>query len=389
MTSKTSKRRDFGSIERLHSGRWRIRYRDNDGKVRSRTFDTKIQAVRDLAQIQADLTRGDYVDPRAGAVRLDAYLASWITHRRVRGEPLAPRTAALYRLQLRKHIGPALGHVELRHLTKDRVRRWHEAMTGTDGPGRSTAAKCYRLLRAALATAVEDDLVKINPCVTRGAGEEPRRERPPISLPDLARILAAMEPHWRAVAVISAHVGLRFGELGALQRRHIDVLHGRVLVHQAAAQVPGEGRVVGKTESRASHREVAVPPHVLPVLVKHLDTYVGPEPDALVFTGPKGGALNSGNWHKKVWGPALVAAGVTGVTFQDTRATAATMAGLAGGTLKELMIRLGRSSPDAALRYQRSTADRDTELAAKISAMLLTATTTGTVTPIGTRAVTI
>jgi integrase len=112
---------------------------------------------------------------------------------------------------------------------------------------------------------------------------------------------------------------------------------------------------------------VAVPPHVLPVLAEHLNSYVGPSPDALVFTGPEGGALNSGNWHKKVWGPALATAGVTGVTFHDTRATAATLAGWAGGTLEELMTRLGHNSPDAALRYQRSTAGRDTELAATIS----------------------
>jgi hypothetical protein len=66
------------------------------------------------------------------------------------------------------------------------VRRWFGHLSGPDGPGRPTAAKCYRLLRAIMQTAAEDGLVVRNPCAIRGAGrEEPPAERPMITVVEL------------------------------------------------------------------------------------------------------------------------------------------------------------------------------------------------------------
>src|SRR5581483_12465344 len=42
----------------------------------------------------------------------------------------------------------------------------------TYGPGRATAARCYRLLRTIMNTAVTDELVVKNPCQVKGAGAE-------------------------------------------------------------------------------------------------------------------------------------------------------------------------------------------------------------------------
>ena len=56
-----------------------------------------------------------------------------------------------------------------------------------DGPGASSVAKCYRLLRTILTTAVEDGLIVANPCSIKGAGIEPAKER---MLPSLAEVQA-------------------------------------------------------------------------------------------------------------------------------------------------------------------------------------------------------
>lgn len=50
-------------------------------------------------------------------------------------------------------------------------------------------------------------------------------------------------------------------------------------------------------------RTVALPATVIPHLVQHLAEYVDADPDALVFTGPKGAPVRRGNFNQLVgWG---------------------------------------------------------------------------------------
>ena len=56
-------------------------------------------------------------------------------------------------------------------------------------------------------------------------------------------------------------------------------------------------------------------------------------------------------------------AGIPGVHFYDLRHTGGTAAAITGATIKELMARLGHSSPRAAMIYQHATRDRDKAIA--------------------------
>ncbi len=122
-----------------------------------------------------------------------------------------------------------------------------------------------------------------------------------------------------------------------------------------------------KTE--AGIRDVAIPPHVLQVLDAHLNTWVDSKPDALLFPAvASGGHMKHGALYK-VFRRARVVAGRPDLRWHDLRHTGATMAAQAGATLAELMNRLGHSDVRAALIYQHATADRDAELARKLSEM--------------------
>jgi len=62
------------------------------------------------------------------------------------------------------------------------IRKWRAELLG-NGVSVSMAAKAYRLLRAVLATAVEEDkILPRNPCRVRGAGEEHAAERPVLTV---------------------------------------------------------------------------------------------------------------------------------------------------------------------------------------------------------------
>jgi len=116
-------------------------------------------------------------------------------------------------------------------------------------------------------------------------------------------------------------------------------------------------------------RTVAVPSALADVLDAHLATFVGPGPDALVFTGEKGAPIVRTNWAyrfaKVAW-----AAGAPGLHFHDLRHVAGTLAAATGASTREVMARLGHSTPRAALIYQHATAERDHQIAAGIDAIL-------------------
>jgi hypothetical protein len=54
-------------------------------------------------------------------------------------------------------------------------------------------------------------------------------------------------------------------------------------------------------------RTVAIPPHVMPDLMRHLETYVGPTPDSLLFPAPEGtDYLRRSNFARRMWKPATL-----------------------------------------------------------------------------------
>src|SRR5712691_13138245 len=117
-----SSQRRLGSIRRLPSGRYQVRYWGPDGARRSadQTFITKTEADRYLTLMEAQIARRDWIDPAAGKITIAVYADSWITER----PNLRHRTVHLYRWILAKHIIPILGSVPLNRLTTPTVRSW-------------------------------------------------------------------------------------------------------------------------------------------------------------------------------------------------------------------------------------------------------------------------
>ena len=125
-------RRRFGRVRKLPSGRWQARYRAPDGQDHRapETFTTKTAADRWLAALETDLMRGQWIDPRAGAVLLSTYVETWLAGR----ADLKVRTQELYRWLLGKYVVPQLGHLRLEELTPSTVRAWHATLLRDGSP---------------------------------------------------------------------------------------------------------------------------------------------------------------------------------------------------------------------------------------------------------------
>jgi integrase len=115
----------------------------------------------------------------------------------------------------------------------------------------------------------------------------------------------------------------------------------------------------------------------VPELVDHLERFADPKPNGVVFIGPKGGRLRQSNF-RKFWYRARGAVGLPELHFHDLRHTGNTMAAAQGASLKELMERMGHSSPRAALIYQHATRERDQKIAAGMGKLFADAKKTST-----------
>jgi len=361
------RRRLFGAVRQLPSGRWQARYRGSDGRLHPapKTYDDRADAERFLAQMDLDQVRGAWIDPAAGAVPLETYVEQWLVER---PEELRPRTVDLYGSLLRLHILPTLGPVHLNRISSAAVRTWHASLRQR-GVGDSTVAKAYRLLKGILNTAVEDDLIGRNPCRLRRAGAERPPERRPPSLAEVDAIAEAIQPRFRMLVLLADWSGLRYGELAGLSRQRIDMLHGVIHVREQLIETADHRRFLAAPKTSAGVRSVAVPPHLLPEIEAHLDLYVDASPDAMVFAGARGALLTRSNFQV-VWHRALVDAGVPHYRFHDLRHLAATLAAVSGATTRELMLRMGHSSPRAAMVYQHATSDRDRTIAEAMSRLV-------------------
>lgn len=118
-------------------------------------------------------------------------------------------------------------------------------------------------------------------------------------------------------------------------------------------------------------RSVALPIAILPAIRAHLDAHTGPEPDVLVFTGSRGGALRRSNFRRAVkWHAAVAAIGAPGLHFHDLRHTGNWFAAASGASLRDLMERMGHDSMRAALIYQHPLAAASQAVADAMSAQI-------------------
>ncbi|HEY2950696.1 MAG TPA: site-specific integrase [Micromonosporaceae bacterium] len=363
-------RRRFGSVRQLPSGKYQVRYVGPDGLPRKapRTFDTKRAAERWLIETEAEMLRGDWLDPDAGREPLADYADRWLSER-----DLKARTREEYKRLIRLHVRPYLGGFAVNAITSAHIRTWRADRLAA-GVGKSTLAKTYRLLHAIFVTAADDEppLIRRNPCRVKGAGQDMAEERPTATLDQVFAIAEAIQPRYRLMVLLATFAQLRFGELVALRRCNIDLATLEIRVRRATAEMTDGTQVDDDPKSEAGKRPISLPSALRTDIELHLARYAQPGPAGRLFVGPQGGIPRRRNFNR-VWKRALTKAGIPAeidLHLHDLRHTGSTWSAQTGATLKEIMARIGHSSPRAAMIYQHATRERDQAIAAALDALI-------------------
>ena len=172
----------------------------------------------------------------------------------------------------------------------------------------------------------------------------------------------------RAPLLLAGWCGLRSGEVRGLRVRdlELDLDAGVVHVRQAVVRLKGQ-LLIGPPKTNAGIRSVAIPPHLLPALKVWADQQPTRSWDALLFPAGDGHSpLNDSVRDAHDEGKAAI--DMPRLTIHGLRHTSTTLAAQPGATLAELQARIGHSTPNMAMRYQHVAAERDAQLAARMSA---------------------
>lgn len=233
-------RRPYGSggVEANGSG-WRWTAYVDGRRVRSKTYKTKEQAERVLAEALRALAAGEGEQPRGMSLRLWGDL--WLRRR-------TNRAAHIDASRWRTHIGPSsIAELPLVQLDKRAIRAWvaelqrrraqvqqlgGEREAAGDYLSWQTVKHCFNLLRKALADAVDEGLIPANPAKGLRMEAPPRVEDPWTYLTEaeIAAVLRTAPQPARTAYTLAIYAGPRQGELIGLFWRDVQEAAERPVV---------------------------------------------------------------------------------------------------------------------------------------------------------------
>lgn len=212
-----------------------------------------------------------------------------------------------------------------------------------EGLSPATVRKAVFALRQCLEAAVEDRRLAFNPAGKVPLPGEKAKTPRYLTQREVERLAGVMPEQYRALVLVGAYAGLRWGEAIGLTRGDIDVLRSRIVVENTAVEVNGTVLLGQEPKTRRSKRSVPVARSVMARIEDHLERFV-PDGDDLVFLASRGGPLFRGTFGRDVWRPAVKEAGLDGFTFHGLRHSFVAILVAAGCNVREVSEWAGHNS---------------------------------------------
>ena len=336
--------------------RWRARYRDQNGRSRSKTFDRKADAESFLARTVSDMARGEWIDPRAARVPFNELADMWWETT----VKLAPTTRRGYWQLLQTHVRPYFGSRRQNSIQWIDVERFIAAKL-TAGHSPKRVRDMVSVVSAVLKMAVRGGLRRDNP----GADHTIPARRSKVGR---AAILTMEEVHqlvrhtrdpYKPAVWMLALLGLRPAELCGLRVGALDFVRCTVHVTETFNVVHRYGDtkrtlVEGPTKSTAGDRVIPMPTWLRDDLAQMLAgrPELDRAPSAPLFRAVKGrGRLEVPTLRDHIIRPALRAAGLPeSFRTYDLRHTHASLLIGQGATPLEVAQRMGHTNASITLR---------------------------------------
>ncbi|WP_198359012.1 tyrosine-type recombinase/integrase [Streptomyces fildesensis] len=352
--------------------RYRARYIGPDGTEKSQSFPDKQKRQADewLSLIEADMSRGRYIDPRESRITFQQYADKWLASQT---SDLTTRYAAETRLRL--HAYPYIGGRPMGSFQPAHIRAWVRAMEEAGVTG-GYARVIFANVRTVLSAAVDDDLLSRNPCGSRSV-KAPKGEARRVAPWEPERVFAvraALPEGFRPMVDLAGGCGLRQGEIIGFAEDAADFATDTVHVVRQIKMIAG--KAVFAPPKGGKLRDVPLSAAVAQRLRAHMERFPptpvtlpwltpdGPEvTHRLLFSNGTSGVAYRSNFNMFVWKPALAVAGVIPMPEKGKAYVSAREHGMhalrhfyasalldAGENIKAVSQYLGHSDPGFTLR---------------------------------------
>lgn len=306
----TPRRRQFGSIELLKSGRYRAYYKGPDGARHKapRTYISPDDAATWLRTEQRLIEFDEWTPPASRtqsredkARTTGQWLEEWLELRSHGPDALGPATLQDYRKDIRLRIthvdGKAarLRDIPLTQLTKRDIAAWWDEITKTHAA--NACYKTYKRLRAALNAAVDRDMIPTNPATLKEATKRPKPKKKELPtrkvLQDIVDALDYTQPRvdgsHKLLAILTFFHGLRIGEALGLRRGDIEDQGETILVHIRGNAYRSKEKGIGMVrkdtvKTDAGYRTVPIFPAFHDDVRWHLKHRTATAQGAMLFT---------------------------------------------------------------------------------------------------------
>lgn len=245
--------RATGHIRQRSTGSFELRYSlgTDPATGKRRTVTTTVKgsrrtAEKEMRRLLRAVDTGEHVDPTRMTVR--QWLQTWLTTVR---QEVSPKSHERYAEIVHNFLAPALGNLTLVKLAPSHIQdAYNTWATGGRRDGKAgglsarTRRHIHRILRSALARAVEQQLLARNPAdaFRKRLPKVERREMVTLSAEQSARLLEAIKHtrvYWPTLLALST--GMRRGEVLALRWKNIDLERGTLRVMESLEQTKNGG----------------------------------------------------------------------------------------------------------------------------------------------------
>lgn len=301
------------------STRWTARFKTPEGKWQTKDFPTKAEAIAFEAKMKESLRQSDYTNPHAGKILLKDVYAKWLSTT----INLKQKTVADSESLWRCFVEPTFGNRRISSITRAEVREWATkgiSITGKQGSTSRIRKSCF-LLSSLMQFAIEQEYISKSPFgsmkgIIPKIGEAKKYQI--LTPQELIRLADAAGEYGLAI-LVAGLLGLRWGELVALMPEDFDFRKQELSITKTMSEE--SGKFYPTTTKSGKSRIVPIPESLHKDLIRQV---VSTPAGAPVFHSAKGSYLRSSNFSRRVFKPALAAAGLPDMRVHDLRHTAVT-----------------------------------------------------------------
>ncbi|MBF0475685.1 MAG: site-specific integrase [Deltaproteobacteria bacterium] len=173
-------------------------------------------------------------------------------------------------------------------------------------------------MRSLFQYAMDAGIIEKNPFSRVRNQKVVKPEIHPLSMDEVSAFLNFVPPLYKNFFVVAFFTGMRFGEMAALDWRHVDFERG--LIRITKTRVNGEE---GSPKTKKSFRDIKMMPPVIDALKDQKKLIAGKSD--YVFLNHYGRPLHPHSVNLHVWQPTLIKAGLVRRSLYQTRHTFATL----------------------------------------------------------------